>query len=304
MISSIQRQFVWIIIAFSVTAYLNPSIFLWVKPHISQLLALIMLGIGINLSSKEIQTTWKLRNKLLLVVLIRFLLLSTSSYLIARLFHLPLYDLIGLVIIGACPGGTASNVMALLSKSNASLTIMLTLVTTLLSPIFLPILAFLFLHKHVEIPIIGIFATTLTIVILPVLLGAFVKKILPKSSTTLLCDYFPLLSILSIALIVAYVIAENQVRISGLPILVFLSVLIVNLLGYIYGYSISRLLKLNLPEKQALTYEFGMQDTGLGVVIATTFFSPAAALSGAIFSMLQNITAPILIKIWNARKTH
>ena len=145
----LKKYFVFSILLAVSLGLLFPNLFLLLKPTLVWLLALIMLIVGMNVKYEEFRDIRKFKYKILLAVLIKFILVSLLAFMIGKLFGLSQYAFIGLIIVGCCPGGTASNLMALLSKANLSLTVLLTLLTSILAPIMMPVTLFVLLHKVV-----------------------------------------------------------------------------------------------------------------------------------------------------------
>src|SRR5689334_18493408 len=144
----IERHFILVILLFSAFALLEPVLFIGIKPYLTLLLGIILFGIGLTLEERDFRTTWEIRWLVLLAILARYAFMPSAAYFIGRSLHLSSFDLIGLVILGSCPGGTAANVMSYLSRGNVALTVMLTFGTTLIAPLAMPALIYLFLHKE------------------------------------------------------------------------------------------------------------------------------------------------------------
>lgn len=293
-----ERNFVWIILGVSFLALYVPDAFLWVKPHIPVFLGIVMFGIGLTLSGQDFKRIWQYRYIVLVVATLKYLLMPLFAYFIGSMLQLPLPLLIGLVVVGACPGGTAANVMAYLSRANVAMTVTLTLATTLLSPIVTPTIIYYLLNAHVEVHFLEMIQTVLWIVLFPIIDGLIIRRIL-KSRVEKALNIFPSISIISIALIVGCVIALNKDNILAFPILVLVAVTLNNIFGLIAGYFIAKRLKCDKQTCKAIAFEFGMQDTALGVVMATQFFGKLSALPGAIFSVIQNLTGPALVRYFN-----
>jgi bile acid:Na+ symporter, BASS family len=215
--------------------------------------------------------------------------------MIGKALDLPLIELIGIVIVSSCPGGTAANVMSYLSRSNVALTIILTLGTTIISPLVSPTIIYLLLHKYISIPFLGMVKNMLTIILLPIVVGIIVNKIFYKKLSNV-TKIFPVISIFAIGLVIACVMALTKKQIFSFPKYVILSVTALNIFSYCIGLLVSKLSNLNKIDQKSVIFEYGMFDTGLAVVIATSFFGPLAALPGALLSIIQNITASVLVR--------
>ncbi|NBH63662.1 hypothetical protein CHQ77_03860 [Francisella noatunensis subsp. noatunensis] len=172
----IQKYFAIIVILGVLLAVSVPYIFIPLKPYITYLLATIMLVIGLHLQPKDFVKVANLKGKLLVILFLKLTVTSIAAFIIGKLFGLSLTALIGLVIVGACPGGTASGVMALLARANISLTVSLTFLTTLLAPIVMPLIIYFFFAKSIELDWFGMFETMAIIVILPIVLGILISK--------------------------------------------------------------------------------------------------------------------------------
>jgi bile acid:Na+ symporter, BASS family len=295
MLNFIERHFIFVIIILSSVALLIPNILTELKPFIPVLLSIIMFGIGFTLKADELKNSWSSRWSIIMVILFKYSTIPAVAYLIGKTLNLPLVDLIGIVIISACPGGTAANVMSYLSRSNVTLTIILTLGTTIISPLVSPMIIYLLLHKYISIPFLGMVKNMLTIILLPIIVGVLFKKIFSKK-LAVMTKVFPVISIFAIALVIACVIALTQHQIFAFPKYVIISVTALNIFSYFIGMLISKLSNLNKTDQKSVIFEYGMFDTGLAVVIATSFFGPLAALPGALLSIIQNITASVLVR--------
>lgn len=205
--------------------------------------------------------------------------------------------LIGLIIVGSCPGGTASNVMTYLAKGALGLSITLTLISTLLSPLLTPLLVFLLAGKQIDIPIYGLMKSTFWIVLFPLVDGLILRQVFRKVLTPVLV-LSPSISMVAISLVIACVVALNQSTLMTLPIAVFGAVFIHNSLGLLIAYYGAKSLGLPRQSARTISLETGMQNSGLGVALASAHFSPLAALPGAIFSIWHNISGVILARHW------
>lgn len=303
MFSRIEKNFPLVIVLVSVAALIHPQLFLWVKSLIAFFLGLIMFCIGLTLSTDDFKQVFKLRWQIVALAILKYTLLPFLAYFIGFMLHLSNNDLIGLMIISACPGGTAAGVMSYLSRSNVALTVVLTLVTTVLSPLVTPLIIYLFLHKHVPIPVKGMAIAIFWVVLFPLLDGFIVRKFL-KSKIEFFKPILPLISIAAISLIIGCVVALNHLAIQTMPVLATLAVTFDNFLGLALGYLLAKkLLKLSKEDVRAVSFEFGILDTGMAVMLAVKFFGVATSLCAAIFSAMQNITGAVLTRFFRAKAT-
>jgi BASS family bile acid:Na+ symporter len=195
------------------------------------------------------------------------------------------------------PGAMASNVIAYLAKTDVAYSIALTSTATLLSPLLTPALTYLYAHTVVPVDYLDMLLSILKLVILPLLIG-FVLKHFFRSLIERIHDFFPALSALCIAIICGAIVALNQSRVASLTLIVFAAIFLHNLLGYLGGYAGGMLLRFDLRRKRTLAVEVGMQNAGLGAVLALKHFSPEAALIPAVFATWCVITASLLARYW------
>ncbi|QIW09498.1 bile acid:sodium symporter family protein [Francisella sp. LA112445] len=296
----IQKYFAVIVIAGVALAISMPSVFIPLKPYITYLLAAIMLIIGLHLQAKDFVKVANLKGKLVIILLLKLTVTSIAAFIIGKLFGLNLMALIGLVIVGACPGGTASGVMALLARANISLTVSLTFLTTLLAPIFMPLIIYIFFSKSIVLDWFGMFKTMAIIVIVPIVLGILISKLSRLGESVL--NKISNIPILLIILIVMIVTSLNKDTIMLVPVDIIISVIVLSLFANIVGYLIGKALGLDIDSRLALLFEFSILDVGLGTVIALVFFGNQAAIAATFYAIWQNIIGPIIVNIINIRR--
>ena len=301
--NSIEQYFIFIVLLITVVALWQPTGFVWMKPHIPKLLGVIMFGMGVSLTFSDFKKLKTDKHLLLLGVLMQFIVMPLLAVLLSFTFGLSEEIFIGMVLVGACPGGTASNVMAYLSKANLVLSVTLTLLSTLLAPLVTPAIVYLLLSQEVEISFFSMMKSVFWIVIFPLFDGLVLRHFLYKYVKKYL-SYFPSVSIISIALIIGTVVALNRDLIMTFPILILFAVILHNTLGMGIGYSVARLFKASKENARTLAFEVGMQNSGLGVSLATQFFTAASALPGAIFSIVHNISGVILSSRWGKEESN
>jgi len=287
---------VWAII-FSAFAFSYPAIFLSFKSMIVPLLAVVMFSMGMTLSWTDFKVVLKKPLVVMIAVAIQFLLMPLFAYLISILLDLSVEVMTGMVLVGASAGGTASNVMCYLAKGNVALSILMTVVSTVCAVILMPALTYLYLHQVVPVPVEGMLKSLLLIVLLPVLAGTFLNSIFGKGLKKLQ-PIFPLLSSCSIVFIIAIIVALNHDNLSNLALPILLAVCLHNFLGLMVGYAIPWLLKYDARTCRTVCIEVAMQNSGLSVALAVKYFSVAAALPGAIFSIWHNVSGSLLAMYW------
>ena len=276
-----------------ILALLFPQAFTPFAPTIPYLLALIMLVIGLNVTLREFKDVSQMKLKCLVAIIFKFATISVGAYIITVSLNLNTLAMVGLIIVGTCPGGTASNVMSYLAKSNLALAVSLTLMTTILAPFIIPTLLYALLHKQIHVPWKSMLETSALIVLIPIIVRLTINKLISIPSKVK--NVLPNIAILTITLIVATVVALNQKELINFPYKIFIAALLLNAFGYLSGYMTAKLLKMDNKSTISLMFEFSILDVGLGIVLALMFFGPEAAVAGTIYAVLQNITGPLIV---------
>ena len=297
----IENFFLLIVLIFSLAALIEPEIFAWIKPHIPKLLGVIMFGMGVTLKFSDFLEIWDKKNFVFLGFVLQFTVMPLTAFVISKVFGLSEEIFIGMVIVGSCPGGTASNVIAYLAKANVALSVTMTLFSTFLAPLVTPVIIYFLLSHDVHIEFFPMVESVFWVVLFPLIDGLVIRHFLQKKFDKVL-NIFPSISILTITLIIACVVALNKSLILTFPVIIFLAVITHNTFGLSVGYWTARLLRVPKKEARTISIEVGMQNSGLAVNLATTFFSAASALPGAIFSLWHNISGITLAKYWSGKK--
>ncbi|MDS3861478.1 bile acid:sodium symporter family protein [Thermosynechococcaceae cyanobacterium BACA0444] len=297
MIRAIERYFLLVALSLSLLALGYPGLFTGFRAYIPQLLGLVMFGMGLTLEFKDFQGIWQKKSLVGIGVLLQFLLMPTLGWGLATLCQLPRDEFVGLVMVGACPGGTASNVITYLARANVPLSVVLTLTTTLLAPLLTPLLIYALARTKIDLALGPLMGSVFWIVLFPLLDGLILRRLLRRRLEPILA-IFPAISILLIALIIATVVGQNQAQILQLPLMVILAVVLHNGLGLLLGYWGARLFQMPEADCRTVAIEVGMQNSGLGVALATQFVNATAALPAAIFSLWHNISGITLANYW------
>ncbi|MFT8318771.1 MAG: bile acid:sodium symporter family protein [Sporolactobacillus sp.] len=289
------------VLGIAVLAYFEPHLLLWVSPYISYLLGIVMFGMGMTLKRSDFAAVFKRPKDVIFGVCAHYLIMPLAALALCFAFHLPSNVAVGVLLVGCCPSGTSSNVMAFLAKGDVALGVSIGAVSTLIAPVMLPFMLWLLAGHWVKIPVFSLFISVLEIVILPIVLGVLVHTFLgAKAEKAALA--LPLVSTVTIMLIAGGVVAANSASLFSAANLVIIPVVILhNLIGYGLGFAFSRLLGMNHPKSRAITFEVGMQNSGLGVSLAMAFFSPAAAIPGTLFSVWHNMSGSTLASYWAAK---
>jgi BASS family bile acid:Na+ symporter len=294
------RWFALIVLAVGGVALAAPELFAGATAAVPWLLTLIMLGMGLTLRLADFELVARRPWALLLGVTAQYVVMPLVALGLARALDLSPALAAGLVLVGAAPGGTASNVMVYLSRGDTALSVAMTSVSTLLAPVLTPLLVLWLAGEYLNVDAGGLFSSILRIVLVPVLLGITLRAVLPSLVERVL-DALPLVSVAAITAVVAIVVAASSSTLLTVGAVVVVAVVLHNLLGLALGYAIARGCRLDASARRAISIEVGMQNSGLAAALATVHFSPAAALPAAIFSVWHNVSGSLLASYWSRR---
>lgn len=294
------NTFAFWVILFAILAFYFPDIFSGWAPYIPLLLGVIMFGMGLTLTPKDFKEIFRAPKSVIVGVIAQFTIMPLLALGLATLFRLPPEVAVGVILVGCCPGGTASNVMTYLAKGNTALSVTITSCSTLLAPVLTPALTLLLASKWLPVSAGAMFISILQIVLMPIILG-IAARLLFRRQVEKSTGALPLISVMGIVAVVAAVVAVNTENIASSGLLIFGVVMLHNCLGLLFGYLAGNVLKLSYPDKKAISIEVGMQNSGLGAALATAHFAPIAALPSAIFSVWHNISGPILATWWSKK---
>ncbi len=293
----IERHFLTLAVGFSLLALVHPPSFVWIKPYVSLGLGLIMFGMGLTLEFADfvrVGREWRTAGT---GIALQYALMPAIAWIICAVLKLPAEAAVGVILVGCCPSGTASNVIAYFAKADVPLSVVMTLGSTLLAPLATPVLVELLAGQRVTVDFWAMVRSVFWIVVFPLLDGLVLRHLLRERMKTVL-GVFPALSVLTISAVIACVVALNQNTILEFPILIILAVVLHNGLGFLSGFWAARGLGAGLVTTRTIAIEVGMQNSGLAVALASAFFGPKAALAGAIFSLWQNLAGMTLARFW------
>ena len=299
----IGRHMAWIVLAIAALALFVPGTCLWVQTKwINFLLMIVMFGMGLTMKLSDFAIVFRRPRDVIIGCLAQFIVMPLLAFALGRLFGLSDELLVGVVLVGTCPGGTASNVMTYLAKGDTALSVGMTSINTLLAPVLTPLLTYLYLRTSVSVDVRSMFISIIQVVIVPIGLGLLINRLFGKY-TQKLSDALPTVSVTAICLIVASVVSHNSEKILSTGIVIFAVVILHNLLGYLCGYLVGVVFKMDLPRKKAVAIEIGMQNSGLATSLAGTAFPnlAMATVPGAVFSVWHNISGAILAG-WFSRR--
>lgn len=291
---------VWVLVG-AAWGWVFPEMAALGKTWIPEALAAVMLGMGLTLTHQDILNLRHSGRIVFVGVALQYLVMPLSAWFIAMALGLPKLLAVGVILVGACPGGTASNVVAYLARGDVALSVGMTTVSTLLSPILTPMWIWILASTWISIDPFLLLWTVTKIVLIPVVFGIILRRFLTPRSW-MLEGVLPIFSMVVIAWIVGVIVGWNQNQFNAVGA-ILIAVIIHNALGLGLGYWGSGFKSATNQQRRTVAIEVGMQNSGLAVALAIAHFGPMAAVPGAIFSLWHNVTGPLLTSIWRRQKT-
>lgn len=298
--SFIGKYMAWIVLVIAAAALFWPGTCLWIQTKwINYLLMIVMFGMGLTMKLGDFAVVFRQPRDVIVGCLAQFIVMPLLAFGLGRVFGLSDELLVGVVLVGTCPGGTSSNVITYLSKGDTALSVGMTSINTLLAPFLTPLLTYLYLRTSVSVDVKAMFMSIIQVVIVPIGLGLLINKMF-GNYTQKIRDALPSVSVTAICLIVAAVVSHNSEKIRATGLVIFAVVIMHNILGYLCGYLVGIAFRMDLPRKKAVAIEIGMQNSGLATTLAGSAFPgmAMATVPGAIFSVWHNISGAVLAGIF------
>ncbi len=296
------KYFAVLVILVAVIAYIFPSAFVVFGGYVTILLGVVMFGMGLTLKPVDFKLVFTKPLPVIVGICAQYTIMPLGAFAIAYLLKLPAELAAGLVLLGSVPGGTASNVMVFLARGNVALSVAMTSLSTMLAPIMTPFLLYLLAGQWLPVDPVAMFMSIVQVIIIPIILGFLIQRFFPvivDKGVSIL----PLVSVTAILLIVSGVTAANAEHVVTAGFLVFIAVFLHNSFGLFLGYAAAKIIGLDENDRRAISIEVGMQNSGLGVALATAHFSPLAALPSVWGAIWHNISGPILATFWANKST-
>ena len=293
---------IWVLLG-GMLALIQPRWFTWFRgPAIVWGLAVIMLGMGITLSVDDFRRVLQRPRTIAAGFAAQYLIMPFLGWGVARWLKLDAPFAVGLILVACCPGGTASNVVCYIAKADVALSVLMTTCSTFGAVFMTPLLTKWLASTYVQVDAWRLFLDTVQIVLLPVLLGLVVHHLFPRLVKAVL-PAAPLVSVLTIALIVASIVGQNAEAIRQSGGVLLLAVFLLHTGGFLLGYAFSRLLGYGATVNRTISIEVGMQNSGLGVALAQKNFPqfPTAPVPCAISSVFHSVIGSLLAGIWRLR---
>lgn len=291
-----------LIIIFSVIAFFYPKGFSWATNYTTMFLGAAMFGMGLTIKAEDFRIVFTRPKDLCIGFILQYTVMPLAAFALAKAFGLSADLALGVILVGCCPGGTASNVITYVAKGDVPLSVGMTIVSTLLAPLCTPVLVYFLAGSWVEVSLVTMMISVVKVVLIPVLAGILIYQIFPKQVDAVR-EMLPLVSVIAIVMIISGIVGSNAEKIMTCGLLVMVVVAIHNTIGLALGTVAAKLMKLEEKKVTAIGIEVGMQNSGLAISLATANFAanPLATLPGAIFSVWHNISGTIYAGIRNRR---
>ncbi|GLB65724.1 bile acid:sodium symporter family protein [Arthrobacter mangrovi] len=286
-----------LILAGGALALFFPSPFTGLAAFINPALMLIMFGMGLTLTLPDFALVVRQPLPVLLGVVAQYVIMPLLGLGVSLLLQLPPALAAGVILVGCAPGGTASNVVTYLAKGNVALSVTMTSVSTLLAPLFTPLLTLWLAGQYMPVDAGAMALSIVQIVLIPVVLGLAARMLIPGLVDRVL-PALPWVSVLAITFVVIAVVSGSAEAIFSAGLLILLAVVLHNAGGYLLGYGAAKLFRLPVPSRRTMAVEVGMQNSGLAAGLAKTYFAPEAALPGAVFSVWHNVSGALVAAFW------
>ncbi|KAG6756342.1 hypothetical protein D5086_021822 [Populus alba] len=268
---------------------LRPASYNWVTPKwVGIGLPLTMLGMGMTLTLDDLSNAFAMPKEVMPI----------SGFLVSKLLNLPSHYAAGLILVGCCPGGTASNIVTYIARGNVALSVLMTAASTFASVVMTPFLTAKLAGQYVAVDATGLLVSTMQVVLLPVLAGAFLNQYF-QSLVKIVSPLMPPIAVGTVAVLCGNAIAQSSSAILMSGRQVVLAAFLLHACGFFFGYLLSRMLGLDVASSRTISIEVGMQNSVLGVVLATKHFgNPLTAVPCAVSSVCHSIFGSVLAGIW------
>ncbi|WP_186144183.1 ketopantoate/pantoate/pantothenate transporter PanS [Burkholderia gladioli] len=300
MLARVTRLFPLWAVLISLAAYFSPASFSPVAPHVTALLTLIMLSMGVTLSLADFRRVFTRPAPVIAGIVLHYLVMPLAAWALAKVLRMPPDLTAGMVLVGSVASGTASNVMIYLARGDVALSVTISALSTLVGVFATPLLTRLYVDASIAVDVHGMLMSILQIVALPIVVGLIVNHLL-RRAVNAIEPYLPLVSMVSILLIIAAVVAGTRNSIASVGLIVMVGVVLHNAIGLLGGYWGGRLLGFDEAVCRTLAIEVGMQNSGLAATLGKLYFTPIAALPGALFSVWHNLSGSLLAGYWAGR---
>ena len=281
------------VVLIGVLGAVQPQLLTWVGPYIPWLLGIVMFGMGMTLTVEDFKAVGRRPWEVFIGAVAQFVIMPCVAWALVKLFALPPELAIGVILVGTCPGGTASNVISYLAKGDVALSVSMTMASTILAPLVTPALTWFIAGAWIEVSFFSMMISIAEMVLLPVILGVLFNRYC-HTAVTKVMPAMPVISVFTIVLLVGGVVALGAGKLFDVGLMMAGIVILHNCFGLALGYGMAKICHLNSKKARTVSIEVGMQNSGMAASLAVMYFNPAAAIPGAIFSVWQNISGSLV----------
>jgi len=292
---------VWLVLC-SVIAFFFPSTLKLNGGWITNMLCLIMLGMGLTMKPDDFKLVFARPRDVIVGIILRYTIMPLVGFCVAQIMGLPPSLAAGLILVGCCPSGTASNVICFLAKGDVALAVTVSSFNILLAPILLPPTFLILAGQYVHVDAVVIFLDTIKVVLIPVTAGLLLRTFYPRFVERIM-TIVPVVTIIVMIWVIAIVVAISADKLATVAIIALVAVAMHNGIGLILGYGVSKAIGMEENKARAICFEVGIEMSGLAVVLAMAHLDPLAAVPGAIFSVWHNLTGGIIAGYWAKRSS-
>lgn len=291
----IDSHITFIVVVVTFVSLFLPGSFIWIETGtITPLLGIVMFGMGLALRPTDFLPLLRRPRDILIGEVAQFAIMPLVAWILCQALSLPQELALGVILVGCCPGGTASNVMCFLAKGDVALSVGMTAVSTLLAPLLTPLLVLSLAGESIEVDVLSMFMSIVQVVIIPILAGFSVSHWLGPRNRVI-APLLPMVSTVAVALIIGIVVSHNASSILDCSLIVALAVFLHNLIGLLLGYLMASVVGMDKSKRASVAIEVGMQNSGLATSLAAAHFSafPLATVPGALFSVWHNFSGSL-----------
>jgi len=292
------KYLTYLVLASILSAYFMPGAYTWAVKNTVWLLGVVMFGMGMTLHAADFKLVLERPREVLIGTVCHYVVMPVVAYVLVLLFDLPTELAVGMVLMGSCPSGTASNVMTFLAKGDVPLAVSITTVSTLLAPIMMPFLVWAFAGQWVTVSFLAMAMTVVKVILVPLSLGLLVHKLIGEKYLQQVKKVMVVVSAFAVLSILGGVVAVNGERILSVGFFVVALVLIHNLAGFALGYYFAGKLGLGKAQQHSVTLEVGMQNDALAISVASVFFAPMVAVPAAVGAAVHQVTGSLLASLF------
>lgn len=295
-------------LAFGSFAFTFPSVFIsWgdfqLSSSIGPLVQLILFGMGMTLTINDFKLVLRRPRAIFIGGFLQYLIMPMSGFIFASVFGLEGAIAAGLILIGSCPGGVSSNVLVYIARGNVPLSVAMTAVSTMISPLTTPLAMKWLAGTYITVSASAMMWSILEMIIMPLVLGILIHHFFPRLSQRV-AKFLPSVAMLAICIIISITIAlsRNDLLIVGFAL--FGAAICHNTVGYLLGYYGARLMRLGIQDARTVAIEVGIQNGGMATGLAFDVLKNAqAALGSAVFGPWSAISGTTLASWWRKDST-